>query len=53
MLRSHRTLLYSVAFSPDGARLAVGSGNFSGEPMAENVVHVWDAREGWQHHRAR
>jgi WD40 repeat protein len=49
VLRSHRTLLYSVAFSPDGSRLAAGSGNFSGEAMADNVVHVWDARANWQH----
>jgi WD40 repeat protein len=48
VLRSHRTLLYSIAFSPDGARVAAGTGNFSGESMAENVVHVWDARAGWR-----
>jgi WD40 repeat protein len=46
LLRSHRTLMCSVAFSPDGSRLAAGSGNFSGEAAADNVVHVWNA--DWQ-----
>jgi WD40 repeat protein len=48
VLRSHRTLLCSVAFSPDGSRVAAGSGNFSGEPIADNVVHVWDERANWR-----
>src|SRR5262249_57845004 len=39
--RGTKALINSVAFSPDGTRIAVGSGNYA-EPR-ESQVTVWDA----------
>ncbi len=40
----HTTFVHSVAYSPDGKRLASGTG--SGPPWAVTDVKVWEARTG-------
>lgn len=43
VLRGHQSWVASVAFSPDGRRIASGSGLW---PSRDNSVRVWDAQTG-------
>ena len=45
-LTGHNGRVSSVAFSPDGTRLASASGNGSGTPGEPGEVKVWDATSG-------
>lgn len=43
VLRGHESTVNSVSYSPDGRRIASGSGSFDGK---DNTVQVWDAESG-------
>jgi WD40 repeat protein len=45
-LKGHKACVWSVAFSPDGKRLASASGEMSGEGPGE--VKLWDLATGYE-----
>jgi WD40 repeat protein/class 3 adenylate cyclase len=45
-LKGYDATITSMAFTPDGSRLAAGSGSGQGDPRADRTVAVWDVETG-------